>query len=94
MDEMGREMMDQTSREIKQLNMKLHKIFSPSKKVLTLDPDWQSRDIIVHENDYVNVKIPIKTVRDGLVFSIKTLDPHDKQPSNKVDLKLYFSYTT
>jgi hypothetical protein len=74
--------------------MQLHKIFSPGKKMLTVDPDWQSREITIHENDYANIKIPLRSVRDGLTFSIQALDPHDEQPSSKIDLKIYFSYTT
>ena len=71
--------------------MQLHKIFSPGKKNISLEPDWQARDINIHENDYATLKIPIMGVRDGLLFSIKTLDPHDKQPSNRVELRIFFS---
>jgi hypothetical protein len=50
--------------------MQLHKIFSPGKKIINVDPDWQSREITIHENDYSNIKIPLRGVRDGLTFSI------------------------
>ena len=91
MNEVGREMMTKTTTEIKSLSMMLQKIFSPGKKVITVDADGSSRDIPVHESDYVNLRVPLRGLRDGLMFNIKALDFYDRSPSSKVDLKIYIS---
>lgn len=91
MNKVGKEMMTKTTSEIKTLSMMLQKIFSPGKKLITVDADGRSRDIPVHENDYVNLRVPLRGVKDGLTFNIKALDYHDRSPSSKVDLKIYVS---
>jgi hypothetical protein len=45
----------------------------------------------VHESDYVNLRVPLRGVKDGLTFNIKALDFHDRSPSSKVDLKVFIS---
>lgn len=95
MNVVGKEMMTKTTKEIKSLSMMLQKIFSPGKKIITVDADGIPREIPVHESDYVNLRIPLRGIRDGgLTFNIKALDFHDRSPSSKVDLKIYISHTS
>lgn len=94
MNEVGREMMTKTTKEIKSLSMMLQKIFSPGKKLITVEADGIPREIPVHESDYVNFKVPLRGIRDGgLTFNIKALDFHDRCPSSKVDLRVFISHT-
>jgi hypothetical protein len=80
MNKVGKEMMTKTTTEIKAMSMMLQKIFSPGKKLITLDADGSARDIPVHESDYVNLRVSLRGIRDGLTFNIKALDYHDRTP--------------
>jgi hypothetical protein len=91
MNKVGKEMMTKTTTEIKAMSMMLQKIFSPGKKLITLDADGSARDIPVHESDYVNLRVSLRGIRDGLTFNIKALDYHDRSPSSKIDLKIFLS---
>jgi helix-turn-helix protein len=91
LDEIGRQLMQKTSKELKSINMQAQKLFMPLKKVIEFEADGQPRELMVHEHDYVTIKINVRGLHSDLMFTIKPLDPHDRTLNYKLDLRVYTS---
>ena len=60
------------------MNMMLQKMFSSNKKIVTVEADGNPREIPVNESDYINVRVSLKGIRDGIIFNVKALDYYDR----------------
>jgi hypothetical protein len=52
------------------MNMMLQKMFSSSKKIVTVEADGNPREIPVNESDYINLRVSLKGIRDGIIFNV------------------------